>query len=154
MTPHAARTARTARTAWDGDLEGGSGQVQMTSSGVGTYPVTFYARTAEEAGGTTSPEELLAAAYTSSYAMQLSALVAQAGATPEHLDVAAEVVLGPDPAGGFALTGLELTVRGRASGLDADGFTQAAHAARERCPLGKALTRVEISVGAALGDAR
>ncbi len=74
---------RTARTAWNGTLEAGSGQVELTSSGVATFDVSFPPkRAAEEAGGTTSPEELIAAAHSSCYAMQLSALIAEAGGTP------------------------------------------------------------------------
>ena len=69
---------RTARTAWNGTLEAGSGQVELTSSGVATFDVSFPKRAAEEAGGTTSPEELIAAAHSSCYAMQLSALIAEA----------------------------------------------------------------------------
>ena len=104
---------RTARTAWNGTLQEGSGQVELTSSKVGTYEVSFPKRAADEAGGTTSPEELIAAAHSSCYAMQLSALIAKAGGTPQSLDVTADVSLGPDSAdGGFRLTGIALTVRG------------------------------------------
>jgi osmotically inducible protein OsmC len=46
---------RTARTAWNGSLEKGSGQVELTSSGVGTYDVSFPKRAAEDADSTTSP---------------------------------------------------------------------------------------------------
>ncbi|MGN6612816.1 MAG: OsmC family protein [Angustibacter sp.] len=141
---------RTARTAWNGTLNEGSGQVELTSSGVGTYEVSFPKRAADDAGGTTSPEELIAAAHSSCYAMQLSALVAQAGGTPQSLDVRADVSLGPDPAGGFRLTGITLTVRGEVEGLDADGFVRAAEEAKAGCPVSKALTGVEISLDAAL----
>jgi lipoyl-dependent peroxiredoxin len=96
---------RTARTAWNGTLQEGSGQVELSSSKVGTYEVSFPKRTAEDAGGTTSPEELIAAAHSACYAMQLSALIGAAGGTPQSLDVRADVTLGPDPAGGFRLTG-------------------------------------------------
>ena len=89
---------RTARTAWNGTLEEGSGQVELSSSKVGTYEVSFPKRAADEAGGTTSPEELIAAAHSACYAMQLSAFVAQAGGTPQSLEVKADVSLGPDPA--------------------------------------------------------
>ena len=75
---------RTARTAWTGTLQEGSGQVELSSSHVGTYDVSFPKRTAEDAGGTTSPEELIAAAHSSCFAMQLSALVAEAGGTPSR----------------------------------------------------------------------
>ena len=79
--PDYARTTRTARTTWSADLEGGSGEVQLTSSRTGSYPITYYGRTAEDADGATSPEELLAAAYTASCAMQLTSLVARSSAT-------------------------------------------------------------------------
>jgi osmotically inducible protein OsmC len=141
---------RTARTAWNGTLQEGGGQVELTSSGVGTYDVNFPKRAADDAGGTTSPEELIAAAHSSCYAMQLSALVAQAGGTPQSLDVRADVSLGPDPAGGFRLTGITLTVRGEVDGLDADGFARAAEEAKASCPVSKALTGVEITLDAAL----
>jgi lipoyl-dependent peroxiredoxin len=141
---------RTARTAWTGTLETGSGQVELASSGVGTYEVSFPKRAAENADGTTSPEELIAAAHSACYAMQLSALIARAGGTPQSLDVRADVSLGPDPAGGFRLTGIVLTVRGKAEGLDADGFAQAAQQAKATCPVSKALTGVEIKLDAAL----
>jgi osmotically inducible protein OsmC len=141
---------RTARTAWTGSLEQGSGQVELTSSQLATYDVSFPKRAADDADGTTSPEELIAAAHSSCYAMQLSAVVAQAGGTPVALDVQAEVTLGPDPAGGFRLTGIVLTVRGEVEGLDADGFVKAAEEAKATCPVSKALTGVEITLDAAL----
>ena len=141
---------RTARTAWTGSLEQGTGQVELTSSQLATYDVSFPKRAADNADGTTSPEELVAAAHSSCYAMQLSAVIAQAGGTPVALDVQADVTLGPDPAGGFRLTGITLTVRGEVEGLDADGFEKAAQEAKATCPVSKALTGVEISLDAAL----
>ena len=141
---------RTARTAWNGSLETGSGQVELTSSKVGTYEVSFPKRAADEAGGTTSPEELIAAAHSSCYAMQLSSVVARAGGTTESLDVTADVTLGPDPAGGFRLTGIALTVVGEVSGLDEDAFRKAAEEAKAGCPVSKALTGVEITLDASL----
>ncbi|MBO4236463.1 OsmC family peroxiredoxin [Pseudonocardia alni] len=142
---------RSARTAWNGSLEQGSGQVELSSSKVGTYEVSFPKRAADEAGGTTSPEELIAAAHSACYAMQLSANIAEAGGTPESLDVSADVSLGPDKDnGGFKLTGITLTVRGEVTGLDADGFAKAAEAAKAGCPVSKALTGVEITLDAAL----
>ncbi|GAA4124933.1 OsmC family peroxiredoxin [Nocardioides fonticola] len=141
---------RTARTAWNGSLTEGSGQVELTSSKVGTYDVSFPKRAADEADGTTSPEELIAAAHSSCYAMQFSALIAEAGGTPQALDVTADVSLGPDPAGGFRLTGITLTVRGEVDGLDEATFLQVAEAAKAGCPVSKALTGVEITLDASL----
>jgi osmotically inducible protein OsmC len=141
---------RTARTAWNGTLNEGGGQVELTSSKVGTYDVSFPKRAAEDAGGTTSPEELIAAAHSSCYAMQLSAVIAEAGGTPEALEVSADVTLAPDPAGGFRITGIALTVRGEVSGLDEAGFLAAAENAKATCPVSKALTGTEITLDAAL----
>lgn len=140
---------RSARTAWNGTLEAGSGQVEFTSSKVGTFEVSFPKRAADDAGGTTSPEELIAAAHTSCYAMQLSALIGQAGGTPESLEVTADVTLGPDNPG-FKISGIKLTVRGEVSGMDAAGFAQAAQAAKETCPVSKALAGVNITLDASL----
>ena len=141
---------RTAHTAWKGTLQEGSGQVELKSSGLGTYDVSFPRRTADDANGTTSPEELLAAAHTSCFAMQLSAMVAEAGGTPQSLDVSADVTLGPDPAGGFHLTGIAITVRGTVDGIDEAAFRQAAEGAKTGCPISKALTGVNITLDAAL----
>jgi osmotically inducible protein OsmC len=143
---------RTARTAWNGTLQEGSGQVELTSSQVGTYEVSFPKRAADEAGGTTSPEELIAAAHSACYAMSLSNEIAKAGGTPQALDVQADVSLGPDPAGGFRLTGIKITVRGEVEGLDADGFHKAAETAKAGCPVSKALTGVDITLDAALEE--
>jgi osmotically inducible protein OsmC len=137
---------RTAKTVWDGTLLEGSGRVEMTSSGVGAYDVSFPKRAADEAGGTTSPEELIAAAHSACYAMSLSNEVAVAGGTPRTLDVVAEVSLGPDPDGGFRLTGIRLTVTGDVEDLDAAGFAAAAEAAKVGCPVSKALTGVDITL--------
>lgn len=141
---------RTARTDWTGTLQEGSGKVELSSSGIGTYDVSFPKRSADDANGATSPEELIAAAHSACYAMQLSAFVAEAGGTPQSLDVKADVSLGADPAGGFKLTGITLTVRGEVDGLDEAAFVQAAEKAKEQCPVSKALTGVDITLDAAL----
>jgi osmotically inducible protein OsmC len=141
---------RTARTAWDGGLQDGQGQVELTSSGQGTFDVSFPHRAADDAEGWTSPEELIAAAHSACYAMQLSANIAEAGGTPESLEVTASVTLGPDPAGGFAISGILLKVSGEVTGLDADGFQKAAEAAKAGCPVSKALAGTKISLTARL----
>ena len=72
--------------------------------------------------------------------------IGRGGGTPKTLDVSADVSLGPDPAGGFKLTGITLNVSGDVEGLDAAGFQQAAEAAKVGCPVSKALTGVDISL--------
>ena len=143
---------RTARTGWTGTLEQGVGKVELTSSKIGTYEVSFPKRVADDAGGTTSPEELIAAAHSACYAMALSGEIGRAGGTPQALDVQADVSLGPDPVGGFRLTGIKLTVRGEVDGLNAEQFAQAAQTAKEGCPISKALASVDITLDAALEE--
>ena len=141
---------RTAQTAWTGTLQDGGGVVALVSSGVASFDVSFPRRAADDAEGVTSPEELIAAAHSACFAMALSAEIAGAGATPLDLDVRADVSLGPDPAGGFHLSGIALTVRGSVEGLDAAGFVAAAERAKAGCPVSKALTGVAITLDAAL----
>jgi osmotically inducible protein OsmC len=140
---------RTARTAWNGTLQEGSGQVELSSSKVGTYEVNFPKRAAEDAGGTTSPEELIAAAHSACFAMSLSNEIGKAGGTPHALEVTADVTLGQRD-GAPAITTIALTVRAEVDGLDEQQFQAAAQQAKVGCPVSKALTGVEITLDAAL----
>lgn len=137
---------RSATTTWSGSLEQGSGQVELTSSGLGSYEVSFPKRAAESADGTTSPEELIAAAHSACFAMQFSALLGAAGGSNPTLDVRADVSLGPDPAGGFRIPRIDLIVSGRAEGLDAETFAKTAEQAKASCPVSKALAGTEITL--------
>ena len=141
---------RSARTAWTGGLQDGTGQVELSSSGLGTYDVSFPKRAAEEANGATSPEELVAAAHSACYAMSIAGNIERAGGTTHAMDVKADVTLGPDPAGGVRITGIHLTVRGEVEGLDETGFLDCAERAKASCPLSKALTGTDITLDAAL----
>lgn len=141
---------RSARTDWSGGFESGSGTVELSSSGQGTFDVSFPKRASDEGGGVTNPEELIAAAHSACFAMQFSHELEGAGGTPQSLTVKADVSLGPDPDGGFQLTGIALTVRGKVDGIDADAFRAAAESAKSGCPVSKALTGVDITLDAAL----
>jgi osmotically inducible protein OsmC len=53
--------------------------------------------------------------------------------------------------GGFAVTRMDISVKGRVPGLDEDGFREAAEGAKEGCPVSKALAgNVELSLSATL----
>jgi osmotically inducible protein OsmC len=140
---------RNATTNWTGGLNDGTGVVELVSSGAGRFDVSFPRRTAHDAEGVTSPEELIAAAHSACYAMQCSALIARAGGTPGTLTVSADVNLEPDPAGGFQIAGIHLTVRGVMEGLDEAGFKEVAESAKAGCPVSKALTGTPITLDAA-----
>jgi lipoyl-dependent peroxiredoxin len=137
---------RSARTTWNGGLQDGSGTTVLVSSGIGSYEVNFPKRAADNADGTTSPEELIAAAHTACFAMQFAALLGQAGGSGQSLDVGADVTLGPDPAGGFRISGITLTVSGSAQGVGAEDFAKIAQEAKDSCPVSKALAGTTISL--------
>ncbi len=137
---------RTAETTWTGGLEDGTGTVALVSSGIASYEVSFPKRAADDADGYTSPEELIAAAHSSCFAMQFSALLGAAGGSNQSLQVRADVRLGPDPAGGFRIGGIQLTVSGTADGISPEQFAQIAQDAKNGCPVSKALTGTDITL--------
>jgi lipoyl-dependent peroxiredoxin len=138
-------TTRNATAHWEGNLFEGAGQVTLQSSGIGTFDVTWAART-EEANGKTSPEELIAAAHSSCFSMALSNGLAQAGTAPTSLDTSADVEFTP----GTGITGIKLTVRGVVEGMSNEAFVEAAEAAKIGCPVSQALTGTTITLDAAL----
>jgi lipoyl-dependent peroxiredoxin len=134
-------TTRVAAGEWHGSLTEGSGRVTLESSGLGTFDVTWASR-AEQPDGRTSPEELIAAAHASCFSMALSSGLAKAGHPPTTLNTRAEVDFQP----GEGITGIRLHVAGDVPGLDADGFREAAEAAKSGCPVSKALAAVPITL--------
>jgi len=140
-------TSRRATTRWEGSLLKGAGRVSLDSSGLGTYEVTWASR-AEDSGGRTSPEELIAAAHSACFSMALSNALANAGNTAERLETSADVTFQP----GEGITGIHLSVTGRVPGLSAEGFRQAAEGAKANCPVSKALTGTTITLDATLSQ--
>ena len=141
---------RTATVTWNGDLASGSGTVSAGTSELFTdLPVSWASRT-EDFDGRTSPEELLAAAHASCYAMALSGGLARAGGRPEHLHVEAEVTF--DKVGdAWTVVSSRLIVMGHVDGMSPEEFDAAAEEAKEGCPISRALKgNVELSVEATL----
>ena len=139
-------TVRRSEATWEGDLMSGGGAVSAVSSGVFTdLPVTWASR-AESPEGRTSPEELLAAAHAACYCMALSNGLGKAGTPPTKLEVSASVTFEVGDAGARVASSA-LTVRGEVPGIAAAAFREAAEAAKDGCPISKALTgNVELSV--------
>lgn len=137
---------RIARTAWNGGLQDGQGQVELTSSKVGTYDVSFPRRAADDAGGVTSPEELIAAAHSSCFNMALSNELGQAGFTPENVRTTASVTFVP----GTGITGSHLNVSASIPGISAEKFDEIANGAKAGCPVSQALAGVDITIEATL----
>ncbi|CAN5420684.1 OsmC family protein [soil metagenome] len=138
-------TTRSATTVWNGSLMEGAGRVELDSSGLGGFDVTWASR-AEDPEGRTSPEELIGAAHSSCFSMALSNALAKAGNPPQRLETSAEVTFQP----GEGITGIHLTVRGDVPGLSPDAFADAAEGAKRDCPVSKALTGTTITLSATL----
>ena len=140
-------TERTAEAVWQGDLINGSGTIVSTTSGaLPQLDVSWAART-EEPGGKTSPEDLIAAAWASCFAMALSNVLAKGDHPPEKLETSATVTFQP----GEGITRGRLTVRGAVAGMSDDEFRAAAEDAKVNCPVSKALTGVpDVQVEASL----
>jgi osmotically inducible protein OsmC len=138
-------SVRTANAHWERSLMEGAGTVELASSGIGTYDVTWASR-AEQANGKTSPEELIAAAHSTCFSMALSHALAGAGTPPTSVDTSADVTFVP----GTGITGSKLTVKAVVPGLTAEQFQEAAEGAKANCPVSQALKGTEITLEATL----
>lgn len=137
----------TGRAHWEGDLFGGSGTASLDTGAAGPMQVNWKAR-AEDHGGLTSPEELIAAAHASCYSMAFSNGLAQNETPATSLDVTATATFVP----GEGITTMELSVVGNVDGISDEKFQELADAAKEGCPVSQALAgNVEISLEASLG---
>ncbi|WP_415857254.1 OsmC family protein [Sinomonas sp. G460-2] len=140
-------TIRTAHTVWNGNLMEGAGQTTLDTSGLGTYDVTWKARSAES-NGKTSPEELIAAAHSACFSMAFSNGLAEAGYTADEIRTQADVDFVP----GTGITTSKLTVTAKVPGISEDEFQQIAAAAKAGCPVSQALTGITITLDASLAS--
>ena len=140
---------RTAEVFWEGTLASGSGSLRAGSQAVTDLPMNWASRS-EDADGTSSPEELLAGAHASCYAIALALLLTRDGHKPGRIDVKAKCSL--EEAGDwYRISALDLDVRAQVPDLDPGAFERAAREADEHCPVSIALRdNVEIRLSAAL----
>lgn len=140
---------RWAAVIWEKDLLSGRGTVTTGSEAFGHFPVSWSART-QTPEGKTSPEELLAAAHASCYAMAFSSTLAKRGTPPDELQVKAVCTF--DRVGdGWKVTTMNLEVHGRVPGIDQAQFEEAAKAGEKGCPISNAIrNNVEIKLTAKL----
>jgi lipoyl-dependent peroxiredoxin len=143
-----ATAERRANVVWRGNLFQGSGTFDLVSSeAVQGLPVTWASRT-ERPDGKTSPEELIAAAHASCFAMAFSNTLAEQGNEPEELNISAVCTFDADQ---LKVTSSVLDVHGKVPGIDAEGFQNAAEQAEQGCPVSNALRgNVDIQVNARL----
>ena len=141
--------ARTATVTWTGDLATGEGTVTAGSGVFTDLPVSWPSRIGE-VSGPTAPEELLAAAHASCFAMAFSAQLGRNGTPPQELHVEAEVTF--DKVGdAWSVVSSRLIVVGQVDGISDADFDRLADAAKDGCPISRALNEnVQISVEATL----
>ncbi|MDR2294746.1 MAG: OsmC family peroxiredoxin [Microbacterium sp.] len=135
-----------ATTVWSGSLTEGSGTVTFDSSRIGSFDVNWKARS-EGSDSTTTPEELIAAAHASCFAMALSHALSGNGTPPEKLNVTASVTFQP----GTGITGSHLNLHASVPGLSDADFQRLAAEAKAGCPVSQALSGIEITLEATLG---
>jgi lipoyl-dependent peroxiredoxin len=138
---------RTASAVWNGSLKEGSGTLSAQSGTLKSIPYSFGRRFGSDPG--TNPEELIAAAHAGCYAMALSAMLGEAGFTPERLDATADVSLENVQPGGWTVTTSHLTLNAKIPGIDAAKFNEIANKAKAGCPISRLLT-AKISLDAKL----
>jgi lipoyl-dependent peroxiredoxin len=134
-------TTRSAKAHWEGTLTEGTGQVTLSSSGTGTFEVSWPSR-AEKANGKTSPEELLGAAHAACFSMALSNALTKAGTPPTSIDTWVDVTFQP----GTGITGIVVEVNAVVPGITADRFAETAEGAKSACPVSRALTGTPIGL--------
>lgn len=130
---------RSADAQWNGSLKEGGGTIAL-SSGAYDGPYTFKSRFEE--GDGTNPEEMIAGAHAGCFTMALSLILGEAGHDPETIKTTAKVGMAPD-GDGFKINRIDLTTVGKVPGIDADQFAEFAQAAKDNCPISKALAAVD-----------
>ena len=144
-----ATAERRAEVVWEGNLARGNGSFTVGSGAMGEQSVTWASRT-ERSDGKTSPEELIAAAHASCFAMALSNVLDKGGTPPERLQISAVCTFDVE---NVKVSSVDLDVKGRVPGLDAEGFQTAVEQGDQGCPVSNALRgNVEIRVNASLDE--
>jgi lipoyl-dependent peroxiredoxin len=137
---------RTANAEWKGTLAEGAGTLKSESGALNTS-YTWKGR-AEDGGGT-NPEELIAAAHAGCFSMALTAGLVKSGHKPQQVNTSARVHFEKQDAG-FAITKIELSTEAVVPGIEDSAFQGAAEAAKQNCPVSKALKGTDITLAAKL----
>lgn len=141
--------SRNASTAWEGGLQDGKGRTSLDSSGAGAFDVSFPSRLADSPQDRTDPEELIGAALTSCFSMNLAGTLGRNDITLKTLRASAEVTLAKND-NGLAITEIALTARASVEGVDQERFAELAAEAERTCPVSKALSGTTITLDATL----
>ena len=137
---------RTGSAAWQGGIKDGKGSISTQSGALKAYPYGFSSRFEGLPGS--NPEELIAAAHSACFTMALSKILGEASLTAEQMDTSAQVTL-ESVDGGFAITAVHLTLKGKVPGATPAQFVELANKAKAGCPVSK-LLKADISLDAQL----
>lgn len=133
-----------AEAIWKGNLKSGKGTMKLESGSYeGAY--SFATRFEDKAGS--NPEELIGAAHAGCFSMAFSNELDKAGFTPKSVETHAEVTIDP---GAGAITNIKLIAKGDVPDIDDAKFQEIAEAAKNGCPVSKALKAVNIELDATL----
>ena len=127
---------RKASAEWKGGLKDGKGTLSAESGVLSNVSYSFSKRFEEEKG--TNPEELIAAAHASCFAMATSAQLGNAGITAQSISATATVTL-EKVGDSFSVTTSHLEVTIKAPGADRAKVQTAADNAKGGCPISKLL---------------
>ena len=139
-------SARTATARWDGGLKGGKGSMRF---GGGAFEGQYSFSSRFEEGAGTNPEELIGAAHAGCFSMAFSGALEKAGFPPNSVETTANVHL-TAVEGGFRISRIELQTIADIPGIDDATFAETAEAAKQNCPVSKALAGVDIALEAKL----
>jgi lipoyl-dependent peroxiredoxin len=140
---------RSARAVWRGTGLEGKGTLDTPSGALQGQPYSLHTRFGSEDGRAgTNPEELIAAAHAGCFVMALSFQLGGSGFPPDELDTEAVVRMEREGVH-WSIAEVALRLRARVPGIPEETFQQLATAAKEGCPVSKALN-VEITLDARL----
>ena len=137
---------RSASAVWKGGLKDGRGTVSSSSGALSNVPYNFSMRFENEKG--TNPEELIAAAHASCFAMATSAQLDGVGIKAQSISTTATVAL-EKVGDGFSVTTSHLDVTIKAPGADRAKVQTAADNAKAGCPISK-LLNAQITMSATI----
>ena len=123
---------RSANTNWKGSGMEGKGLVSTQSTTLNKAQLSFKTRFEEGVG--TNPEELIAAAHSGCFTMQLSFLLTDAGFVPDDLDTTAKITFQDG-----SITLIQLELNAKVPNISHDEFQTIAQKAKEICPISKLL---------------
>lgn len=131
---------RKATAVWNGTLKEGNGNLTTQSGVLNKQPYSFKMRFENESG--TNPEELIAAAHSGCFTMQLSANLSEEDYDPEELETVCEITLDNGK-----ITKSHLNLKAKVPGIDKDKFDKLVQDAKNNCPISKLLdTEISLTV--------